>query len=103
VRPRRSRPELAQTFTNLVLGEPWAPPATTIEAGDLLALREDFGALVPAGVRFLTMGCDVQDDELVGLLVGWGEGEEAWSSASCRSPAIRASMRRGMSSARSSA
>jgi phage terminase large subunit GpA-like protein len=71
-------PELAQTFHNLVLGEPWSPPATTIETSDLLALREDFGDLVPAGVRFITLGVDCQDDQLVGLLVGWGEHEETW-------------------------
>jgi phage terminase large subunit GpA-like protein len=71
-------PELAQTFTNLVLGEPWSPPATTIETHDLMAMREDFGERIPAGVRFVTMGIDTQDDQLVGLIVGWGEKEEAW-------------------------
>ena len=71
-------PELAQTFHNLVLGEPWSPPATTIEASDLMAMREEFGALVPAAVRFVTLGVDTQDDGLVGLVVGWGEPEEAW-------------------------
>ena len=71
-------PELAQTFANLVLGEPWSPPATTIETSDLLARREDFGALVPAAVRFVTLGVDCQDDVLVGLLIGWGGPEEAW-------------------------
>ena len=55
-----------------------SPPATTIAVGDLLAFREDFGALVPAPVRFVTLGCDVQDEELVGLLVGWAQTEEAW-------------------------
>ncbi len=71
-------PELAQTFYNLVLGEPWSPPATTIETSDLLAAREDFDALVPPGVRFLTFSVDVQDDQLVGLITGWGDREEAW-------------------------
>jgi len=71
-------PELAQTFDNLVLGEPWSPPATTIDAHDLMGLREEFGAVAPAGVRFLTLGVDTQDDGLVGLLVGWGGAEEAW-------------------------
>jgi phage terminase large subunit GpA-like protein len=71
-------PELAQTFTNLTLGEPWAPPATSIEVHDLMRVREDFGERIPAAVRFLTMGVDVQDDQLVGLVVGWSETEEAW-------------------------
>ncbi len=71
-------PELTQTFANLVLGEPWSPPATTIEIHDLMAMREDFGEQVPVGVRFLTMGIDTQDDQLVGLIVGWSEREEAW-------------------------
>lgn len=71
-------PELAQTFHNLVLGEPWSPPATTIDTHDLLAHREDFGSLVPAGVRFMILSVDVQDDELVGLISGWGEREEGW-------------------------
>ena len=71
-------PELSQTFSNLVLGEPWSPPATTVEISGLMAGREEFGTLVPAGVRFLTLGVDCQDDQLVGLITGWGEREECW-------------------------
>lgn len=71
-------PELAQTFANLVLGEPWSTPATTLEVNDVLALREDFGGLVPSGVRVLTMGVDTQDDGLVGLIAGWDEYEDGW-------------------------
>jgi phage terminase large subunit GpA-like protein len=72
---------LMHTWQNTTLGE-----AIELDDGDgveshaLLTRREEYpkGVDAPAGVAMLTMGVDVQDDRLEGLVVGWGPGEESW-------------------------
>lgn len=73
--------EARQTWTNTVKGDWWIPPVEggSLEIGALLLRRESFGPTVPAGVRLVTVGVDVQDDRLVALVLGWGTGEEAWT------------------------
>lgn len=70
--------EMRQAWVNTSLGQLWEVPGEKIEAGALLLRREDYGDVLPAGVKVLTAGVDVQDDRLEALVVGWGDGEESW-------------------------
>jgi phage terminase large subunit GpA-like protein len=70
--------EMRQAWTNTALGQVWEAPGERVEPAALLLRREDYGGLVPAGVRLITCGIDTQDDRLEFLIVGWGPGEEAW-------------------------
>lgn len=72
-------PETLQTWINTALGETFEERGDGIEAGGLLGRREQYDAqTIPAGVRLLTAGVDVQDDRLEVSVWGWGEDEEAW-------------------------
>lgn len=67
------------SWQNTTLGEPIEPDTGEgLEPHALLSRLEPYPAQVPAGVACLTMGVDVQDDRLEGLVIGWGPGEEAW-------------------------
>lgn len=67
------------TWQNTTLGEPVEPEkGEGVEPHALLSRVEVYGAEVPAGACFLTMGVDTQDDRLEALVVGWGPGEESW-------------------------
>lgn len=67
------------TWQNTTLGEPIEPEAGEgVEAHTLLSRIEPYPAQVPAGACCLTLGIDVQDDRLEGLVLGWGPGEESW-------------------------
>jgi phage terminase large subunit GpA-like protein len=70
-----------QTFVNLTLGEPWEDTGGTLTPEAMAGREEVYGAEVPAGVVCLTAACDVQDDRLEYLVVGWGRGEESWRIA----------------------
>lgn len=70
--------EMRQAWTNTSLGEVWEAPGESVESATLLLRREDYGGVLPAGVRLLTCGIDTQDDRLEFLVVGWGLDEEAW-------------------------
>lgn len=67
------------TWQNTTLGEPVEPETGEgVEPHALLSRVEAYEAPAPAGVCFLTMGVDTQDDRLEALVVGWGPGEESW-------------------------
>jgi phage terminase large subunit GpA-like protein len=69
------------TWQNTTLGEPVEPDAGEgVEPHVLLLRREayDPAVQIPSGISAITMGVDVQDDRLEGLVVGWGPGEESW-------------------------
>ena len=73
-----------QVFVNSVLGEPWEEraegPGTDAEA--LAARAEPYTPSdLPRGVRCLTAGADVQKDRIEVQIIGWGEGDEAWTVA----------------------
>ena len=74
----KKSPDTLQVFVNTVLGETWEERGEQAEGHVLLARREPYPAAVPAGACCLTMGVDVQDDRLEGLVIGWGPGEESW-------------------------
>lgn len=72
-------PETLQTFVNTSLAETWEQLGETVEPGSLLERRESYGPeQLPAGIRFLTVGGDVQTDRVELQLQGWGIGEENW-------------------------
>ena len=76
----RAGAEQLQTFVNTVLGEPWQQRGEAPEWQRLYARRESYEiGTVPAGVKLLTAGVDVQKDRLVYEVVGWGAGRESWS------------------------
>jgi phage terminase large subunit GpA-like protein len=75
----RADPSQLQVFVNTVLGEEWNEGGETVSADGLLALREDWGPVVPSAVAVLTAGIDVQNDRLEVEVVGWGKDEESWS------------------------
>jgi len=68
-----------KTFVNTVLGRCWEERGETIDGHMLIQRREAFKAPCPSGVTVLTAGLDVQSDRVEAEVVGWGEGEQAWS------------------------
>lgn len=73
-------PEKLKTFINTVLGETWHEKGEAPDWEKLFLRREDYPAgSVPAGVRVLTSGVDVQKDSLRWEVVGWGARLEQWS------------------------
>jgi phage terminase large subunit GpA-like protein len=72
-------PAQLKTFTNTMLGEPFAEPH---DAPDWHRLRErqtDAAlGVVPAGALFLTAGVDIQRDRIEASIWGWGRGRRAW-------------------------
>ena len=72
-------PPRLQVWTNTVLGESWEDQAgEAVEPDPLMARREYWGLLLPAGVAVLTAGVDLQGDRIELQVVGWGRDEEAW-------------------------
>lgn len=78
LRAREQGVEAMRVWVNTSLGQSWEDAGEKIEPHVLLARREPFGPVVPAGVCCLTLGVDVQDDRLELQVIGWGPGEEAW-------------------------
>jgi len=70
--------ETLKTFVNTVFGEPWEEEGEQLNPASLTDRREEYRAIVPAGVALLTAGVDVQGDRLEVLVNGWGQGEESW-------------------------
>ncbi len=72
---------LVQPFVNLRLGRTYkASYGQEIKATKFLERAEDYGAEVPAWVRFLTLGGDVQSGlnaRIEASVYGWGMGLEA--------------------------
>ncbi len=72
-------PPRLQVWTNTKLGESWEDMAGEAVAADpLLARRENWQGLLPAGIAALTAGVDVQGDRIEVQVIGWGMDEEAW-------------------------
>ena len=75
----KAYPSLLMNFVNSVLGEPWKEKTAETTSVHLLQRvgAHAFGE-VPAGVRVLTAGVDVQKDHFYFVIRGWGVGEESW-------------------------
>jgi phage terminase large subunit GpA-like protein len=77
---KRGGPEKLRTFVNTTLGETWQEQGEAPEWERLYERREHYPiGSVPAGVRLLTAGVDVQKDRLVYEVVGWSHSKESWS------------------------
>jgi phage terminase large subunit GpA-like protein len=77
---KRAGPEKLKTFVNTSLGETWQERGDAPDWERLFLRREPYPiAQVPARVRFLTAGVDVQRDRFVVEVVGWAETKENWS------------------------
>jgi phage terminase large subunit GpA-like protein len=75
----KSYPETLRTWVNTALGECWEEQGEQTRADDLAARAEDYPLwTAPSGVRFMTLGVDVQHDRLALVLAGWGQNEELW-------------------------
>lgn len=73
-------PERLRVFVNTTLGETWKERGDAPDWEKLYARREHYQiGVVPAGVRFLTCGVDVQKDRFIYEVVGWGDGKQSWS------------------------
>ena len=74
-------PAKLKTFINDRLAEPWEDVALRAVKQNLLRDRAEPYRLrlAPAGVCYLTVGVDTQDDRLEVHLVGWGKGMSAWT------------------------
>ncbi len=69
----KKSPETLQTFTNLVLGEPWKTEGEDLDEHELWGRREPFTlSEMPKDVLFLTCGVDCQDDRLEVVIMGHG-------------------------------
>lgn len=61
----KQTPETLQTFTNLVLGEPWQAEGEDLDQHELYSRREPFTLqTLPPEVLWITAGVDCQDDRL---------------------------------------
>ncbi|WP_292374084.1 terminase gpA endonuclease subunit [Mesorhizobium sp.] len=66
-------PETLQTFTNLVLGEPWRTEGEDFDEHELFGRREAFSLeSLPDDVLWITAGVDCQDDRLEAVICGHG-------------------------------
>ncbi len=80
VEAKRGGPEKLRTFVNTTLGETWHERGEAPDWERLYQRREPYQiGTVPAGVRFLTAGVDVQKDRFVYEVVGWCETKESFS------------------------
>ncbi len=68
--------ETLQTFTNLVLGEPWITEGDNLDEHELFQRREAFTFVsLPDDIPFMTAGVDCQDDRLEVVLMGHGRSD----------------------------
>jgi phage terminase large subunit GpA-like protein len=70
--------EKLKVWYNTFLGEPYEDEVDSVASNFLEARAEAYEAEVPAGVRVLVLGVDVQDDRLEAQVIGYGEDWEAW-------------------------
>lgn len=72
----KQNPQTLQTFTNLVLGEPWRTEGEDIDEHELFNRRQPFSlTAIPEDVLFLTVGVDCQDDRLEAAIIGHGRND----------------------------
>lgn len=77
---RSGDPETIKAVKNQGFAELYSPPSGTVpDWSALLQLKLPYARRdIPAGVRFLTAGVDVQADRLVYVVRGWGYRQESW-------------------------
>jgi phage terminase large subunit GpA-like protein len=68
-----------QVFINTRLAEPYASDlGEKVDEMGLMNRREEYCAQLPAGVKCLTAGADVQENRIEFTLLGWGDNMECW-------------------------
>lgn len=70
--------EKLKTFVNTVLGEIWEDRMGARDPKALEARTEAYADTVPAGVKAIMAGVDVQHDRIEVVFRGFGKGEESW-------------------------
>jgi len=76
----QSNPLELKACVNTIFGESWDPnDGQSVDAGDLLMTREDWGDFPPGRILVATAGVDIQGDRIELEIVGWAEGYESWS------------------------
>lgn len=76
----KKSPESLKTFINTSLGETWEIQGDAPEWKRLYDRRSNYKSnTLPAGVKFITAGADVQKNRIEVEIVGWGENCESWS------------------------
>ena len=72
--------EALKVFCNTCLGATWKETGEAPEWERLYQRREHYQiGSVPEGVKFVTVGVDVQKDRWVYEVVGWAAGRKSWS------------------------
>jgi phage terminase large subunit GpA-like protein len=77
VRAQKSEARM-RTFVNNICGLPYRERTNNVGAHFLLQRAEDYRAEVPAGVKVLSLGGDVQHESVHLTVWGFGAGEETW-------------------------
>jgi phage terminase large subunit GpA-like protein len=72
-------PARLQAWVNGVLAETWEDVAGEVVPADPLMARRETWDDLPAGVKVLTAGVDLQSDRIELQVVGWGLDEECWA------------------------
>lgn len=68
-----------QTFINTIKCESFEPPAIKIDENEFLNRIESYNdQSLPAEVKFITAGVDIQDNRTEINFIGWGRGLEAY-------------------------
>ncbi len=68
-----------KVWVNTRLGEPFEVAGEQLEWETLRSKCEPYPPMIPPkGVVFITIGVDVQENRIVVVVRGWGEGEESW-------------------------
>ena len=64
-----------QTFINTIKCESFEPPAIKIDENEFLNRIESYNdQSLPAEVKFITAGVDIQDNRTEINFIGWGRG-----------------------------
>jgi terminase, large subunit len=72
-------PQERKVFTNTVLGLPYSEEIAAVPASILLSRVENYNRdSLPAGVKFIVSGVDVQEDRLEMSSIAFSERDEAW-------------------------
>lgn len=73
---RSGDPDMVQSAVNTVGGEPYGLTGDTPGRAAVKEKRTHYES--PAGVRFFTVGCDVQQESIYYVARGWGVNAESW-------------------------
>ena len=103
LKAKRGGPAEQQVFVNLILGKPWKTSINRLSAEVLAGRVEPIGLeRIPAEIVLVTIGADVQDDQIEVCVLGWPLAGRPRPSATWSSTATRSRTRPGQRSTNSS-